>query len=153
MDLDMDLSELLRLVGNLNKAPALMQRELRKTAQTGGMLVTGVAIAEAPVDKGILKGMIGPPVTSIGGASVVTKITSHAGYSFFVHEGTAAHVIYPSAKKALFWPGAEHPVRRVNHPGTKANPFMKRALDKTRERLIRLYADMAKRIAERALSA
>ena len=32
----------------------------------------------------------------------------------------------PKDKKALYWPGAAHPVRKVNHPGSKANDFMGR---------------------------
>lgn len=39
---------------------------------------------------------------------------------------TAAHVIRPKNGKALFWPGAAHPVAFVNHPGSKipARPFL-----------------------------
>jgi phage gpG-like protein len=33
-----------------------------------------------------------------------------------------AHAIFPRKKKALFWPGAAHPVRRVMHPGSKFPP-------------------------------
>ena len=41
-------------------------------------------------------------------------------YARIQHEGgrIPAHVIVPRIKKALFWPGARHPVRRVNHPGS-----------------------------------
>ncbi len=47
-------------------------------------------------------------------------------YAPFVEFGTAPHVILPVNGKALFWKGAAHPVRKVNHPGTKPNPFMER---------------------------
>jgi hypothetical protein len=49
-----------------------------------------------------------------------------ASYAPFVEFGTAPHVILPKDKKALFWPGAAHPVSKVNHPGTKPNQFMER---------------------------
>lgn len=49
-------------------------------------------------------------------------------YAMFVHEGTAPHVILPVNKKALYWKGAAHPVKKVNHPGSKGNPFMPRIL-------------------------
>jgi len=39
-------------------------------------------------------------------------------------EGTGPHVILPRNKKALFWKGADHPVRMVNHPGTKPRPYL-----------------------------
>lgn len=34
-----------------------------------------------------------------------------------------------SGKKALYWPGASHPVTHVNHPGTKPNDYRNRAAD------------------------
>ncbi|MDY6852011.1 MAG: phage virion morphogenesis protein [Thermodesulfobacteriota bacterium] len=39
---------------------------------------------------------------------------------------TAAHIIRPRRKKALYWPGAAHPVRSVRHPGSiiPARPFL-----------------------------
>ncbi|MEW6263376.1 MAG: phage virion morphogenesis protein [Thermodesulfobacteriota bacterium] len=35
---------------------------------------------------------------------------------------TPAHVIRPKTKKALFWPGARHPVGAVRHPGSNIPP-------------------------------
>lgn len=39
---------------------------------------------------------------------------------------TFPHLIRPSVKKALFWPGAGHPVKAVKHPGSviPARPFL-----------------------------
>ena len=39
---------------------------------------------------------------------------------------TGAHDIKPKNKKALFWPGAGHPVKLVHHPGSTlpARPFL-----------------------------
>jgi hypothetical protein len=45
-------------------------------------------------------------------------------YAIFVETGTNPHMIYPRNKKALYWPGASHPVKSVRHPGTKAQPFL-----------------------------
>jgi hypothetical protein len=49
-------------------------------------------------------------------------------YATDVELGTGPHVILPKNKKALFWPGAAHPVARVNHPGSAANPYLRPAL-------------------------
>lgn len=49
-------------------------------------------------------------------------------YSTYVELGTAPHVITPRNKKALYWPGADHPVAKVNHPGTAPAPFLRPAL-------------------------
>ena len=41
---------------------------------------------------------------------------SNVNYAAAVEYGTSPHVIKPVNKKALFWPGARHPVAQVNHP-------------------------------------
>jgi hypothetical protein len=49
-------------------------------------------------------------------------------YATDVEMGTAPHVILPRNKKALHWPGADHPVARVNHPGTAPMPYLRPSL-------------------------
>lgn len=44
-------------------------------------------------------------------------------YGLYLEEGTGPYDIVPKNKKALFWKGAAHPVKRVHHPGLKARPF------------------------------
>ena len=58
-----------------------------------------------------------------------------APYAIYVIKGTKPHDIYPkglgtyhagkqlTAGVALWWPGAEHPVKVVHHPGTEANDY------------------------------
>jgi hypothetical protein len=58
-------------------------------------------------------------------------------------------VIVPVSAKALFWPGAAHPVKRVNHPGTRANPFLKKALQQQRGAVLQLWnRRLVQRIAD-----
>jgi phage gpG-like protein len=54
------------------------------------------------------------------GTNVVYAAIQHFGGS------TAPHTIFAKPGSALFWPGAKHPVKKVNHPGSKipARPFM-----------------------------
>jgi hypothetical protein len=49
-------------------------------------------------------------------------------YAYYVEMGTRPHEIRPNGKKALFWPGAAHPVGKVNHPGTRPQAFLRPAL-------------------------
>ncbi|WP_433242528.1 HK97 gp10 family phage protein [Actinomadura nitritigenes] len=58
----------------------------------------------------------------------------YVGTSYWhYHEfGTRPHLILPRHRQALYWPGAVHPVASVNHPGTRANPFMRTALRRAR---------------------
>jgi HK97 gp10 family phage protein len=48
-------------------------------------------------------------------------------YADAVNYGTLPHVIEAKNKKALFWKGARHPVKRVFHPGTKGQGFFEKA--------------------------
>ena len=57
-------------------------------------------------------------------------VSNDTKYDPYVQLGTKPRVIVPRKKKALYWPGAAHPVKMVNHPGTKANPYMARGLNK-----------------------
>lgn len=45
-----------------------------------------------------------------------------------VEYGSVAHEITPRGKRALSWPGARHPVKRVWHPGTREHAPMRQAL-------------------------
>lgn len=50
-------------------------------------------------------------------------------YAIYVHDGVWPYKIKPTKKKALYRKWAQHPVRAVNHPWIKANPFMTRAVN------------------------
>lgn len=51
-----------------------------------------------------------------------------APIGLFGEVGTGPHVIEARNKQALAWPGGAHPVKKVNHPGTKAQPHLRPAL-------------------------
>lgn len=54
---------------------------------------------------------------------------------YWVHVvyGTKAHIITPKKKKALYWKGAKHPVPKVTHPGTAANNYPQRVVNKIQQ--------------------
>lgn len=84
---------------------------------------------EAPERTGALKRGIHYRTIDTGD-SAYARFYDDQEYAFYVVVGTAAHDIYPTAKKALFWEGAEHPVAHVFHPGTKPDPFPERAMER-----------------------
>ena len=91
---------------------------------------------EAPVKTSNLRRHIVSSVSADGKKGIVT---SQAPYSEYVHRGTGLfgpfHTkIKPKIKKALFWPGAEHPYKSVK--GMKPNPFFTRALEKTKSQKV-----------------
>ena len=81
-----------------------------------------------PVDTAELLGTIETSYPRLGVGRV------HVGTDHW-HEtefGSRSHVIRPRNKQALAWPGADHPVAKVEHPGTPEQPFMRPALYRKR---------------------
>lgn len=113
--------------------------------------VASEARREAPIKTGELRSSI--DVISITASEAIVghklnpNIVVNWGntktiYPLFVHEGTSAHVIEPKSKKALHWNGAPHPAKKVNHPGTKANPYFEKALQSPKiEAVLSKYGD------------
>ncbi|HEV7216691.1 MAG TPA: HK97 gp10 family phage protein [Chloroflexota bacterium] len=110
-------------------------------AQAGAEVLLGALQAEAPVRSGKLR------------ASIVARDNGANGYGFYgvrygklVVHGTRPHVILPRTKRALFWPGAGHPLRRVQHPGTKPSSFPARAVQRSLPALLLLLRDDGRRV-------
>ena len=112
------------------KSPALMTQELNIAIKKSIFLIHGRSVTNAPVRTSRLRGSVYDNFGFLKG-----EIGFKADYAAAVHDGSKAHVIKPKFKRALFWKGAENPVMSVMHPGTKANPFLKKAVN-TSEREI-----------------
>jgi hypothetical protein len=106
---------------------AILQRRMRQIIR----LVAADARTNAPVDTGRMAQAIKEdPIVSNGPLRVVGGVTSHAPYSVFVHQGTRPHVIRPRNAAALRFQsgGATVFASSVNHPGTRARPFLTNAV-------------------------
>lgn len=106
------------------KAPSITRDQIQKAITLSINLVKRNAKIEAPVKTGRLRAGIHSKIAGLRGI-----VESTVNYGVYVHEGTSAHIIKPVRKQALYWKGAAHPVRSVQHPGTRANPFMKRGAE------------------------
>lgn len=105
-----------------------------KGARRAGMIhiiaeVEALAVKKVPVKTSNLANSHTGNVNADGSEGTVSFIAPYAGY---VHEGTGLYgphkqKIVPKSKKALYWPGAAHPVRAVT--GMRARPFLKRAAE------------------------
>lgn len=93
----------------IKKTVLSIEREAKKNLTSNGS-----------VKSGHLRRMVG---TKIGNTQGEVH-TSNVKYAIYVEKGTKAHIIRPKRKKFLYWQGASHPVKKVNHPGTKAKPFL-----------------------------
>lgn len=102
-------------------------RELRVVAPQ----VVNRAKILAPVDTGRLRAAIGPPQYSRTLTfRAQATINVNVDYAKFVHDGTRPHIIRPRRAQALrFTVGSQVVYARVvRHPGTRARPFLDRAL-------------------------
>ena len=69
-----------------------------------------------PIDTGIARNSI----QVIRESMLNYIIGTNLNYFKYFEEGTEPYEIVPRLKKALYWQGARHPVKKVKHPGIKA---------------------------------
>lgn len=116
--------------------------------------IEGRAKEMAPVDTGNLRNSIQHRQTG----RFEAEVAAHAEYAAAVEFGTgifsvapgADHqpiVIKPRQAKALYWPGAKHPVRQVRQLGQPARPYLVPAAEEERQRFA---AAVAKALRETA---
>ena len=114
--------------GNLGaQVNEILQRRMRSIIRQ----VAADARTNAPVDTGRMAQAIKEdPIVSPTPFRVIGGVTSHAPYSIYVHQGTAPHVIRPRNASALRFKAGGETVfaSSVNHPGTRARPFLTNAV-------------------------
>lgn len=143
--LSIDASDLEHIGANIARAREKIPGSTTKQLRTLGGKGLTAAQREAPVGKtisdqwasrkgGSLKRSLAKVENFSGFGEPSVSITENVPHGIFVRGGTRAHgPIVPRFKKALYWPGARHPVKMVPwHPGTKPNPYHKRAADSIR---------------------
>lgn len=122
MDFQIRINGIDQLIANLQQAPSIAAPILQRTLSASQAILAKYTTKDTvPWRTGFLAQTFRAELSS-----GVLRWFPTASYAPFVEFGTKPHVIEPKNAKALYWPGADHPVKRVNHPGTKANPFMER---------------------------
>lgn len=71
----------------------------------------------------------------VRGEQFVLFVAHGVRYGRYLEQGTEPHVILPRHKKALYWAGAPHPVKKVKHPGTDKYPAILPAAEAGRQEL------------------
>lgn len=132
---EIQITGLAQLAKNFEASPVQIAKNIQKAVSISAYKVVEIAKREAPEGKTkLLKRSIRPRF-----GVLEATVSPNVKYAKWVHDGTSAYVITPVKKKALYWKGALHPVRRVNHPGIKANPFMERAADESRPEIQKIF--------------
>lgn len=107
-----------------------MRSANRQRGDADARQVVARAKVLAPVDTGRLRANIRVERRSFFGLRSRWTIGSDVEYAPMVHDGTRPHIIRPKNAKALrFRVGGRIVYARVvRHPGTRARPFLDRAL-------------------------
>lgn len=113
---------------------AALNRTFRATSRREGDIASRQVLNRArvltPVRTGRLRASLRVERRSTFGLRLRWTIGSDVEYADMVHDGTRPHVIRPRTKQALRFRmgGRTVIVAKVNHPGTRARPFLDRAL-------------------------
>ena len=87
-------------------------------------------------NKSVVTGHLRRSIATKMGDLEATIHTSNVKYAIIVEKGSKPHIIRPKNKKALYWEGAKRPVKLVNHPGSKAKPFLIPAFESEKDKFI-----------------
>lgn len=120
---------------DLSSLASGLKRNIRPARRAGMInvvtMIESKARVYAPVRTSNLANSGSSDVNAEGTRGTISFV---APYAHYVHEGTGLYgphrtKIVPKNKKALYWPGAAHPVRSVK--GQKPQPFLLRAAQET----------------------
>ncbi|MGW8357403.1 HK97 gp10 family phage protein [Streptomyces wedmorensis] len=113
---------------------AALNRTFRATSRSEGEIAARQVVARAkilaPVDTGRLRSSIRVERRSTFGLRQRWTVGSDVEYAPMVNDGTKPHIIRPQRAKALKFKVGGRTVfaKVVHHPGTRARPFLDRAL-------------------------
>lgn len=120
MQFNVEIRGIDQLVAKFQQAPAIAAPILQRA----------LSASQAILAKHTVKGVV-PWRTGFLTQSFRAELTQGmlkwfptASYAAPVQFGSKPHVILPKNKVALYWPGAKHPVKKVNHPGSKGQDYM-----------------------------
>lgn len=108
----------------------------------------GIAeIAALNEARGITRGWKHRVEWSIKRDGDTSHVTNDDDVFYFQDQGTKGpYTISPRRKRALFWKGARHPVRRVTHPGLKAQHFTEKIAAAMQKQYVRIMQDAINRV-------
>lgn len=105
--------------------------EVGREVRRRGQRVLSRARELAPVKTGTLRASGSMSLGKNAAGEVEATVSFSAKHAIFVHQGTKPHRIQGNPLLSFYWPkvGSQVAFRWVNHPGTKAQPFLLDALE------------------------
>lgn len=124
---DVHVKGLRELQAFLDTLPAKIEKNIMRTAmRAGAKVVKDAAVQNVPVKSGALRKSL-KVSTKARGATVSASVRTRVFHAHFIEFGTAAHVISGKNGGWLRFGGGF--AKSVYHPGAKARPFLRPALD------------------------
>ena len=125
-----DTSELDKFSVYLKTKSEEDEKKIQKVLKNSAMTIEKNAKSNLTNNGSINTGHLRRSISTKMGDMEATIHTSNLKYAPMVEFGTRPHIIRAKNKKALYWKGAAHPVKQVNHPGSKAKPYLIPAFEK-----------------------
>lgn len=133
------------LTKRFQEAPGIVEPILQQAvSKSAAVLASHTDSSTVPWKTGTLARSFNP--ADIG--RLYARWFPRVDYAQHVQYGTRAHEITPKNGKALFWRGARHPVKKVNHPGTRPYRYMEKILDQSTSQLNELFKNATDVIAK-----
>lgn len=134
----------------VKKSPDTTYKELSKAITTSVNFIRPIMRGEMPVGKTRkLSGNVQAQTDGLTGS--VGPNLDITPYAVWVHRGTGLYGpfksrIVPVRKKALYWPGARHPVKST--AGQVANPFVERTYNQIKNPVEQIFEKSVQRIVK-----
>jgi HK97 gp10 family phage protein len=136
-----------RLKEAMQKAPEMTVNEMSFAVRKGALIYKSQALKEAPVNKQPGGGNLRQNIKERFTNKLRAEVTSFAPYSLYVEGGTKPHIIKAVNKKVLANKRMGQIFGKiVHHPGTRANPYMARAVEKTQAQITQLFQTAIKNV-------
>ena len=113
-----------------------VRTDVQKVLTKTGFKIEATAKANLTNNRSVKTGHLRRGIVTDVGNMKVSVHTSNIKYARGVEEGTKPHIITAKNKKALYWKGAKRPVKLVNHPGSKAKPYLEPAFESEKDKFI-----------------
>ena len=139
-----DYSDLNKLTVSLKKLSDEAENNVNKAIKDSAFNIQRNAMSNLASNGSVKTGHLRRSISVDMGNLEATIHTSNVKYAVMVEKGTKAHIIKPKNKKALYWKGTSHPVKQVNHPGSKAKPYLIPAFEKEIPYFVEKLKDVVK---------
>lgn len=136
------------------QAPREVAKEARTAIQKSILAIERNVKREAPVNKGSAGGNLRQSVKSGMIGAATGKVEVGADYGIYVEKGTRPHIIMPRTARVLASrqggtrSGGQYQFfgTRVNHPGTRANPFFERGIKGSKREVDAFFVKAVKNV-------